>query len=110
MIFWNNHFSKSEIFNGNMWIAKIFFLVDKFPSVVVSALIMLISFDLDHSVFSKHFETQKFAFRPEVLIFFSHFLWQEFWASRFSYRLEIEVLDFGHCCCCHPLSLLFALQ
>lgn len=46
------------------------FLVDKFPRVVVSALIMFIHFDLDHGVFSKHFGTQKFAFRPKILIFF----------------------------------------
>jgi len=50
------------------------FLVDMFPSVVVSDLIVLTHFDLEHGVVSTHFEAQKFAFSHKMLTFFSHFI------------------------------------
>lgn len=69
MVFWKYHFSKSRKYVD----CQNIFLVDKFLSVVVLALVMLIHFHLDHGVFSKHFGTQKFAFRPKLLIFLLSF-------------------------------------
>lgn len=46
----------------------------RFPSVVVSAFIMLTHFDLDCGVFSKYFEIQRLTFSPKMLTFFSHLI------------------------------------